>query len=51
MCSIMMQCSSSSSIPMSKVKTSGNYVVSRFNEYAKELHRGTILFYCMEITR
>ena len=37
MCSIMMQCSSSS-IPTSKVKTSGDYVVPGFNEYAKELH-------------
>ena len=37
MCSIMMQCSSSS-IPTSKVKTFGDYVVSGFNEYAKELH-------------
>ena len=36
-CSIMMQCSSSR-IPTSKVKTSGDYVVPRFNEYAKELH-------------
>ena len=32
-----MQCSNSS-IPMSKVKTSGDYVVPGFNEYAKELH-------------
>ena len=38
MCSIMMQCSSSS-IPTSKVKTSGDYVVPGFNEYAKELHK------------
>ena len=40
MCSIMMQCSSSSnsSIPTSKVKSSGDYVVPGFNEYAKELH-------------
>ena len=37
MCSIMMQCSSSS-IPTSTVKTSGDYVVPGFNEYAKELH-------------
>ena len=37
MCSIMMQCSSSS-IPTSKVKTSDDYVVPGFNEYAKELH-------------
>ena len=36
-CSIMMQCSSSS-IPTSTVKTSGDYVVPGFNEYAKELH-------------
>ena len=36
MCSIMMQCSSSS-IPTSKVKTSGDYVVP--HEYAKELHK------------
>ena len=36
-CSIMMQCSSSS-IPTSKVKTSSDYVVPGFNEYAKELH-------------
>ena len=33
----MMQCSSSS-IPTSKVKTSGDYVVPGFNEYAKELY-------------
>ena len=38
MCSIMMQCSSSS-IPTSKVKTSGDYVVPGFNEYPKELHK------------
>ena len=38
MCSIMMQCSSSS-IPTSKVKTSGDYVVPGFNAYAKELHK------------
>ena len=38
MCSTMMQCSSSS-IPTSKVKTSGDYVVPGFNEYAKELHK------------
>ena len=38
MCSIMMQCSSSR-IPTSKVKTSGDYVVPGFNEYAKELHK------------
>ena len=38
MCSIMMQCSSSS-IPTSKVKTSGDYGVPGFNEYAKELHK------------
>ena len=37
MCLIMMQCSSSS-IPTSKVKTSGDYVVPGFNGYAKELH-------------
>ena len=37
MCSVlMMQCSSSSSIPTSKVKTSGDYVVPGFSEYAKE---------------
>ena len=35
-----MQCSSSS-IPTSKVKTSGDYVVPGFNEYAKELHTET----------
>ena len=34
--SIMMQCSCSR-IPTSKVKTSGDYVVSGFSEYAKEL--------------
>ena len=39
MCSIMMQCSSTSNIPTSKVKTSGEYVVPGFNEYAKELHK------------
>ena len=33
-----MQCSSSS-ILTSKVKTSGDYVVHGFNEYAKELHK------------
>ena len=33
-----MQCSSNS-IPTSKVKTSGDYVVPGFNEYAKELHK------------
>ena len=33
-----MQCSSSS-ISTSKVKTSGDYVVPGFNEYAKELHK------------
>ena len=38
MCSIMMQCSSSS-IPTSKVKTSCDYAVHGFNEYAKELHK------------
>ena len=38
MCSIMMQCNSSS-IPTSKVKTSGDYVVPEFNEYSKELHK------------
>ena len=39
MCSIMMQCSSSTcSIPASKVKTYGDYDVPGFNEYAKELH-------------
>ena len=38
MCSIMMQCSSSS-IPTSKVKTFGDYVVPEFNEYANELHK------------
>ena len=38
MCSIMMQCSSSS-IPTSKVKTSGDYVVPCVSEYAKELHK------------
>ena len=37
MFSIMMQCSSSS-IPTSKVKTSGDYVVLGFKEYAKKLH-------------
>ena len=37
MCLIMMQCGSSS-IPTSKVKTSGDYVVPGFNEYAKELY-------------
>ena len=40
MCSITMQCSSSS-IPTSKVKTFGDYVVPGFNEYAKELHKET----------
>ena len=34
----MMQCSSSS-ISTSKMKTSGDYVVPGFNEYAKELHK------------
>ena len=38
MCSIMMQCSSSS-IHTSKVKTYGDYVVPGFNEYAKELRK------------
>ena len=37
-CSIMTQCSRSRSIPTSKAKTAGDYVVSGFNEYAKELH-------------
>ena len=45
----MMQCSSSS-ILTSKVKTSGDYVVPRFNEYAKESHRET-LSCCIEIAR
>ena len=35
-----MQCSSTS-IPTSKVKTSGDFVVPVFNEYAKELHTET----------
>ena len=37
MCSIMMQCSSSS-ISTSKVKTSCDYVLPGFNEYIKALH-------------